>query len=129
MSKPKLTNPVVTKMAEDGKVVFIRFVDGKNYKLQHPGNRVYLQWQNEFLSLTEGMSQEKFFDLAFEHCVMPEGHEFKPDIDSVTPYELGVWGKLLRRFLGGDLDSLVAGSEKAADKGGAGKIRGEVGQG
>ncbi len=120
----KMTNPVVTKMAPDGKVVHIRFIDGKNYKLQHPGNRTYLQWQEEYITLT-GISQEKFLDLAFEHCVIPEGHAGKPTIDSVNPSELGVWGKLLRRFLEGDLNSLVAGPEegtaKKGDTGSSGK--------
>lgn len=111
----KLTNPVVSKMLQDGKVVHVRFIDGKNYKLQHPGNRTYLQWQEEYITLT-GISQEKFLDLAFEHCVIPEPGATKPTIDTVKPSDLGVWSKLLRRFLEGDLDSLVAGPEEGAGK-------------
>ncbi len=123
----KITNPVVTKMTPDGKVVHIRFVDGKNYKLQHPGNRAYLQWQEEYITLT-GISQEKFLDLAFEHCVIPEGHAGKPTIDTVNPSELGVWSKMLRRFLDGDLDSLVARPEEGAHKKGDPKVPGEEGK-
>ncbi|MBN2157924.1 MAG: hypothetical protein JW807_00910 [Spirochaetes bacterium] len=109
------TNPVITSMDDSGKVVHIRFIDGKNYKLQHPGNRIYLNWQRDFLSMAEGIDQAKFLDKAFEYCVIPDGHDFKPTIETVKPKELGVWQRLLRRFLDGSLDDV--GEEKDTNVG------------
>ncbi len=110
------TNPVITGIEQDGRIAYVRFVDGRNYKIQHPGNRIYLEWQKEYFSLSEGFDQAKFLDKAFEFCVIPDGHAFKPTLDSVKPREMGVWQRLLRRFLEGDIDALVSG-EKGADAG------------
>lgn len=110
----------------DGLRVGITFIDGKKYILQHPGNRVYLKWQQEFFSLTEGMDQALFLDQAFEHCVIPDCHDFKPTIDTVKPKEVTEWSKLLRRFCSGDIDNVVVqsvettntkGNSKKAQKG------------
>lgn len=109
----KTTEVVVLEYHDDGKVILIRFVDGKKYKLQHPGNRTYLEWQKEFFSLTEGIDQAKFLDKAFEYCVIPEGHESRPTVDDVKPAELGVWSTLLRRFCDGKLHAMVERPEKA----------------
>ena len=117
------TNPVITAIDDNGKIAYIRFIDGKNYKLQHPGNRMYLQWQKDFLSIAEGIDQEKFLDKAFEYCVIPDGHTAKPTVDNVTPKELGVWQRLLRRFLDGSLDGVTEGKPdtvgRAAQRSGA----------
>ncbi|HPA70771.1 MAG TPA: hypothetical protein PKY31_00790 [Spirochaetota bacterium] len=102
------TNVTIIGIEKDGKIVVIKFIDGKKYRLQHPGNRTYLAWQKEFFSVVEGMDMALFLDKAFEHCVIPEGHDFKPTVDDVKPKELEVWGRMLRRFLGGDLDTMVA---------------------
>jgi hypothetical protein len=116
------TNPVITAMDENGKVAYVKFIDGRMYKLQHPGNRIYLDWQKDFISITDGIDQAEFLDKAFEYCVIPEGHDFKPTIDNVKPKELGVWGKLLRRFLDGSIDDVPEGKAsdvgKASPKGG-----------
>ena len=106
----------VLSSENDGRVVVIRFIDGKNYRLQHPGNRTYLEWQKEFFSLTEGVDQAKFLDKAFEYCVIPENHSFKPTVDTVKPKDLGVWGRVLRRFFDGDVDPPVAKSREASNK-------------
>lgn len=102
------TNITIIGIENDGKVVIIEFVDGRKYRLQHPGNRTHLQWQKEYFSVTEGFDQAKFLDNAFEYCVIPEGHEFRPTIDNIKPKELEVWGRMLRRFFVGDIDSMVA---------------------
>ena len=96
-------NPVVLSSEKDGQVVYIKFIDGKEYKLQHPGNRTYLQWQQEMFDFEKGLDTISFLDNAFEHCVIPEGHDFKPTIDNVKPQELEVWQKLLRMFLRGEI--------------------------
>jgi hypothetical protein len=102
------TNVTVIGTEQDGKIVTIRFIDGKQYRLQHPGNRTYLEWQKEFFSLTEGMDQAKFLDKAFEFCVIPDGHDFKPTVDTIKPKEVGVWSRALRRFCDGSLlDDMV----------------------
>lgn len=97
----------ILSSTDDGRMAIIKFVDGKTYKLQHPGNRVYLEWQKEFFSVTEGVDLAKFLDKAFEYCVIPENHGFKPTVDTVKPKELGVWSRVLRRFLDGDIDAPV----------------------
>lgn len=106
----------VISSERDGLVAVIKFVDGKTYRLQHPGNRTYLEWQKEFFTVTEGMDVAKFLDKAFEYCVIPEGHTFRPTVDTVKPKELGVWSRVLRRFLDGDLDAPARNSEADAPK-------------
>lgn len=106
----------VLSSEQDGLVSVIRFVDGREYRLQHPGNRIYLDWQREFFSVTEGVDLAKFLDKAFEYCVIPENHSFKPAVDTVKPKELGVWGRVLRRFLDGDLDAPVERPRKTSNK-------------
>lgn len=106
----------VLSIERDGLVAIIRFVDGKNYRLQHPGNRTYLEWQKEFFTVTEGMDVAKFLDKAFEYCVIPEGHTFRPTVDTVKPKELGVWSRVLRRFLDGDLESPARKDEPHQEK-------------
>lgn len=115
----KKTNIKVLKTVNDGQMMWIEFADGKQYKLQHPGNRIKLQWEKEFINPVTGIDMEKFLDLCFENCVIPESHKFKPTIDNVKPAELGVWGSVLRRFLGGELNDPLARPEDGTDTGGA----------
>lgn len=115
-------NPILTGMDENGRVAYVKFIDGRAYKLQHPGNRIYLDWQKDFFSVTEGVDQAKFLDRAFEYCVIPDGHDFRPSVDNVKPRELGVWQRLLRRFLDGDLGAIPDG--KGTDVGRAAPGRG-----
>lgn len=97
-------NPILISSERDGQIVNIQFIDGRKYKLQHPGNRTYMEWQQETFDFEKGLDSVGFMDNAFEHCVIPDGHDFKPTIDNVKPAELEVWQKLLRRFLRGDID-------------------------
>jgi len=96
-------NPIILSSEKDGRIVYIEFVDGKKYKVQHPGNREHLQWQQETFDFENGLDTVSFMDKAFDHCIIPEGHNFKPTIDNVTPQELGVWQKFLRQFLKGEI--------------------------
>lgn len=109
-------NPVILSSEQDGKIINIQFIDGRKYKLQHPGNRTYMEWQNETFDMERGLDTVNFFDKAFEHCVIPDGHDFKPTIDNVKPAELEVWQKLLRRFLRGDVAVPAAAEKDGAKK-------------
>lgn len=108
-------NPIVISSDRDGLIVHIEFIDGKKYKLQHPGNRTYLEWQQETFDMEKGLDTISLLDNAFEHCVIPEGHDFKPTVDNVKPADLEVWQKLLRRFLRGDIT--VSAEKKQAEAG------------
>lgn len=119
------TNPIIVKEEQDGKIVFIEFVDGKMYKLQHPGNRIKLQWEKEYCNPVSGIDQEMFLDKAFEHCVIPEGHDFKPSIDDLKPKALEVWQRTLRRFLNGDFETLLAGTDESGPAPDAGSGKGK----
>ena len=109
-------NPVILSAERDGQIIYIEFIDGKRYKLQHPGNRAYLQWQQETFDLEDGLDTISFLDKAFDHCVIPEGHDFKPTIDNVKPKELGVWQKLLRMFLRGEVAIPAGAREKEPEQ-------------
>jgi hypothetical protein len=96
-------NPIVLSSESDGRIILIEFIDGRKYKIQHPGNRTWMEWQQEMFDLENGINNIGFLDNVFEHCVIPEGHTFKPDIDNVKPRELEVWQKFLRNFLRGEI--------------------------
>ena len=101
-----IDSPILLKSEMDGLILEITFVDGKNYKLQHPGNRMAMRWQEECFNLTKGkISQEKLIDKCFEHCVFPIAHDFKPTLDTIKPSHRGVWVSMLTRFLDGNLES------------------------
>lgn len=96
--------PIVLSMDEDGRNARIKFIDGLEYRIQHPGNRSKLEWDKRYFNPATGLDIGGYLDKFFEHCVFPEGHEKRPNIDSVTPKELGAWQELLRPFLEGGLD-------------------------
>ena len=116
MAKKTTTNPIVTGEEQNGKILHITFVDGNKYKLVHPGNRTKLSWEKETMNVATGIDRELYLDYAFQNCVISVGHEFQPSIDNVTPHELEVWEKLLRRFLNGDIQHDVAASDDAGAK-------------
>ncbi len=88
----------------DGQIIRVEFVDGRKYKLQHPGNRTYKNWSDQSLKLNKGtISTIYLLEQGFKYCVFPEGHDFKPTIDGVSHKHLGVWESLLFRFLDGSL--------------------------
>ena len=92
---------------EDGKYVTIQFVDGKKYKLQHPGVRSYLNWKEKAgrTSIEKKTGGSTYLlDEAFKYCVFPIEHDFKPNLDNLSPKIAGVWEVLLVRFLEGQLE-------------------------
>jgi hypothetical protein len=80
-------------------------IEGKVYKLQHPGNRAWLDLQSSMLDVkTQTLNMTKMMDYCFEHVVFPvEGK--KLNLDSLHPRELGVWQIVLPSFLRGELDT------------------------
>lgn len=89
-------------------------VEGKKYKLQHPGNREVLKLRSKCINPQTGIPNlEPMLDYCFEHVVIPEGHGFRPTIDNIHPKEFEKWFDILPRFLRrGD-----AGGRKAAEEG------------
>jgi hypothetical protein len=75
-------------------------INGKKYKMQHPGNREVLKLRARCTDpKTGGTNLEEMMDYCFEHVVIPIEHKFKPDIDNLHPQEFEEWLKLLPRFL------------------------------
>jgi hypothetical protein len=75
-------------------------VNGKRYKLQHPGNREVLKLRSRCTDTRTGSTDlEKMMDYCFEHVVIPEGHGFKPTLDNLHPKEFENWLTILPRFL------------------------------
>lgn len=81
-------------------------VNGKVYKLQHPGNREWLKVKKTLLDVrTAQVDIEPLLDYCFEHVVFPEEGN-KLDLDTIDLQELEeVWAEILPSFLRGQLDS------------------------
>lgn len=105
-------------------------VNGKEYTLQHPGNRAFQKIANSSLKVSENgmiLDSTPLMDFAFEHCVIPSAgspklsvdgplvNGQKPSIASTTKEEFiawqkeyeGVWVKILPSFLRGNLETFV----------------------
>lgn len=100
----KPTEPILLSVDDDLGVAIIHFVDGRKYKLQHPGNRKALQWRQKSVSLTDGITQDTLLDNFFQFCVIPEGHDIQPNLDKIRPNEVEVWLRICNRFLRGELE-------------------------
>jgi|GEM_PF-2423016 len=81
-------------------------VNGKVYKLQHPGNREWIKLQGQLYDpQNKAFNMEKLLDYAFEHVVIPRDGK-KLDLDSIDILELSeVWQIILPRFFTGQLDA------------------------
>lgn len=81
-------------------------VNGKIYKLQHPGNREWLKVKKTLLDVrTAQVDVEPLLDYCFEHVVFPEEGN-KLDLDTIDIIELEeVWAEILPSFLRGQLDA------------------------
>lgn len=86
-------------------------VNGKKYKLQHPGVREWLKLKKDFFSVSGNaggqIDMEVVLDYCFEHVVFPEqGPKLNLDSmndDSQKIREIEeVWGQVLLRFLRGE---------------------------
>lgn len=105
-------------------------VNGKEYTLQHPGNRAFQKIANSSLKVSENgmvLDLTPLMDFAFEHCVIPSAGSLKlsvdgplingqkPSIASTTKEQFiawqkeyeGVWVKILPSFLRGNLETFV----------------------
>ncbi|MBM9501598.1 hypothetical protein JWG44_15195 [Leptospira sp. 201903071] len=98
------SEPILETIDDDAKVAQIHFVDGRRYKLQHPGNRKALRWRQESISLTEGLNQDKLLDKFFKFCVKGVGHSFEPTLDAIEPNHVEVWLQIANRFLKWELE-------------------------
>ncbi|WP_156781779.1 LIC_12613 family protein [Leptospira tipperaryensis] len=98
------SEPILETVDDDARVAQIHFVDGRKYKLQHPGNRKALRWRQESISLTEGLNQDKLLDKFFKFCVKGVGHSFEPTLDVIEPNHVEVWLHLANRFLKWELE-------------------------
>ncbi|WP_061233753.1 LIC_12613 family protein [Leptospira interrogans] len=96
--------PILVEIDDDARVATIQFVDGRSYKLQHPGNRKALRWRQEAISLTEGLNQDKLLDKFFKFSVKPFGHSFEPTLDNIEPNHVEVWLRIANRFLKWELE-------------------------
>jgi len=105
----KKKNPVILSSEKDGKIIYIEFVDGKKYKLQHPGNLMYIEWQKEYYNPTDGIDMAILLNKGFQYVVIPVGHDFQPSIEDIKPNEVEAWAITLGRFLSGKLDAPPAG--------------------
>lgn len=105
MAKDNKKEISVISSERDGLIVTVEFPDGRRYKLQHPGNRTWLEWRQAAVNLQTGaVDMIPLLDKGFEFCVVPIKHDFHPTIDTVKPAELEVWQILLLRFFGGELE-------------------------
>jgi hypothetical protein len=96
--------PEVYQASPDGDVVLMIFIDGLSYKLQHPGVETFLRWRDDSMDLREGkLNTRNVLKNAFEHCVFPEGHNYKPSLANLRPKYLEAWDTVLTRFLKGTL--------------------------
>ncbi|MBM9576954.1 hypothetical protein JWG45_07285 [Leptospira sp. 201903070] len=98
------SEPILETVDDDARVAQIHFVDGRKYKLQHPGNRKALRWRQESISLTEGLNQDKLLDKFFKFCVKGVGHSFEPTLDTIEPNHVEVWLQIANRFLKWELE-------------------------
>jgi len=80
-------------------------VNGKVYKLQHPGNRAWLEIKETmYKPQTDTIKMIPFLDYCFEHVIFPEEGD-KLNLDTCDPIDLEVWQEILPRFFRGVLES------------------------
>jgi len=81
-------------------------IGGKKYRLEHPGMRMSIRWKRECTDIKDGKAlfdMEAYLDFAFEGCVFPIDHNFRPNLDDIEdPKEGEEWSVVLPRFLRGD---------------------------
>lgn len=81
-------------------------VNGKKYKLQHPGNREWLKIkQTLFKVSSDGIDLIPLLDYFFEHCCFPESGE-QLNLDNIPLAELEeVWSLVAPRFFRGTMEA------------------------
>lgn len=79
-------------------------INGKVYKLQHPGNREWLKLQASLYNpKTDFFNLETMLDYSFENVVFPEEGN-KLNLDTISLDDMEVWETVLPRFLRGKLE-------------------------
>ena len=101
-NKANMQSPILRKIDDTGRYAELTFIDGKNYALNHPGNRKAAEWRS--ISLTDKISTIDLMEKAFEFVVKPIGHNFQPNVDNLHPKHLEVWTLVVQRFLAGNLE-------------------------
>lgn len=92
-------------------------VNGKHYKLQHPGNRAWLKLKQSLVNITtKEFDFEKLLDYAFGHCVFPVDHAFEPTIDNISLSESEVWEVILPNFFRGKVDNKFKPKDKTSER-------------
>jgi hypothetical protein len=81
-------------------------VNGKKYKLQHPGNREWIRIKKTLYNVSgDSIDMEPLLDYFFEHVCFPESGS-KLNLDTVPILELEeVWGSVALQFLRGTLET------------------------
>ncbi len=78
-------------------------IAGKKYILQHPGMRLWIRWQSEATETSgkgkHSINLEIVLDRGFEFVIIPDGHNYKPTLDTSSPSEVQEWLKVLPGFL------------------------------
>jgi hypothetical protein len=101
-------------------------VNKKVYKLQHPGNREWLQVKETmYKPQTDTIVMIPFLDYCFEHVVFPEEGN-KINLDTCDPLDLEVWQEILPRFFRGLLArDYIYPEDKASQKAGRKLLEGK----
>ncbi len=77
-------------------------VNGRKYKLQHPGNREVLKIRTKCVNAqTGGVDLEGMLEYGFDNCIIPEGHDFHPNFDNIKPSEFEEWSGIIPAFFRG----------------------------
>ena len=99
-------NPVVIRASSSGREVIVHMPDNRHYRFIHPGVRKVLEWRDDSLIITEKgarLDSISALDNFFENCVQPEGHNFTPTLDNISPEHVHHWQVVRGEFLGGTL--------------------------
>ncbi len=82
-------------------------VNNKKYKLQHPGNREWLNVKKTILKVqSDQIDMIPLLDYFFEYCCFPEDGSEKLTVDNCDLAELEeVWSIIALKFLRGSLET------------------------
>ena len=103
-------SPVVLNEKQQGRVVEIHFIDGRKYRLQHPGNRQNMRMVKD--SLGDGQFDlVAFMDACFSfrcsnqrYLLEPLDGGHRPDLDNTTAAECDAWQAIFDALLAGTLE-------------------------
>lgn len=102
-SKSRKTIKLV-EYSKDQMNVEIIFVDGRRYKLAHPGNYEKMEWDKKYSNILTTMKTADKIKIFLRQCVHPINHSHQPSAANVSPFEWTTWGQVMVNFLSGCLD-------------------------